>query len=139
MMVLIGISSSPLHKAAFTGREMAMRYLIKKGAKADAKDNEGATPLHKAAFSGEVKAVTLVRQIYSPDLSFFANLVLQLISKGANVNEKDEQGSTPLHNAAFRGNVDCVTALVERSAVVDTNDINGLRYVRDTSIVVVGI
>jgi ankyrin repeat protein len=116
-----------------------MRYLIKKGAKADAKDNEGATPLHKAAFSGEVKAVTLVRQIYSPDLSFFANLVLQLISKGANVNEKDEQGSTPLHNAAFRGNVDCVTALVERSAVVDTNDINGLRYVRDTSIVVVGI
>jgi ankyrin repeat protein len=70
-MVLIGVSSSPLHKAAFTGREMAMRYLIKKGAKADAKDNEGATPLHKAAFSGEVKAVTLVRQIYSPDSSFF--------------------------------------------------------------------
>ena len=42
---------------------MAMRYLIKKGAKVDAKDNEGATPLHKAAFSGEVKAVTLVRRI----------------------------------------------------------------------------
>ncbi len=58
--MLTGFSSTPLHKAAFTGREMAMRYLIKKGAKVDAKDNEGATPLHKAAFSGEVKAVTLV-------------------------------------------------------------------------------
>ena len=50
-------------------------------------------------------------------------LVKQLVSKGANINAKDELlGITPLHLAAEKGNLDIVKYLVTKGANVNTKD-----------------
>ena len=43
-----------------------------------------------------------------------------MLKKGANVNEKNNQGETPLHEAAFRGNKNTVLFFVKYS----TADVN---------------
>src|SRR4051812_35336483 len=56
------------------------------------------------------------------------NLVEKLraeIKKGADVNQKDDFGTTPLHNAISEKNVDIVTVLLENGADVTPQDADG--------------
>src|SRR4051812_8553959 len=46
-------NSTPLHWAAFAGAELALSFLLAKGAEVNAKDSKGLTPLHLAVKSSE--------------------------------------------------------------------------------------
>ena len=58
--------------------------------------------LHKAAADGDIEQVKL------------------FISKGANVNERDSWGKTPLHYACEKGYTEVVELLISRGAAVNT-------------------
>ena len=78
-----------------------MRALLAKGAKVNAKDNDGRTPLHRAAYNDHKDVAAL------------------LIANGAQVNAKGEYGCTPLHCAAYYGHEAIVTLLIANGAQVN--------------------
>jgi serine/threonine-protein phosphatase 6 regulatory ankyrin repeat subunit B len=104
----------PLHHAAHNGHYEAVKLL------ANANPNDinhptfygGHTPLHEAAYGegiedGDRKS----KEDYIKIVNF-------LIEKGAKVNAKDKDGSTPLYSAARQGHLDIVKILVENKAEV---------------------
>ena len=58
-------------------------------------------PLHKAAYKGDT------------------DKIIELISAGSNVNERNAEGATPLHWAAFKGHLDAATVLLKSGADVN--------------------
>jgi len=97
-----------LHEAIGEGYVDEVTYAIADGADVNAKDDlEGLTPLHRAIWYGHKKIVKL------------------LIDAGANVNLKADDGSTPLHHAAYRviENMKLIHEIVEKliSADADVN------------------
>jgi hypothetical protein len=50
-----------------------------------------------------------------------------LIENGANLNEKDSYGDTPLHCATCKGQIDIVRLLIERGACVNAKNLHGIR------------
>jgi len=84
------MSYADIFYAAQSGTVEDVKYFIeKKGVNVNTKRSDttslflGETPLHTAAYYGNVEVVKY------------------LISKGANINEKNNVGFTPLHNAAM--------------------------------------
>jgi ankyrin repeat protein len=47
------------------------------------------------------------------------DIILFLISKGANVNEKDRKGETALHGLALNGKIDLIRILLDNGAQVN--------------------
>jgi len=54
-----------------------------------------------------------------------AETVKLWLEKGADINAKDSEGWTPLHNAARSGNVEIIKALLDRGAAVNAKNTNG--------------
>ena len=48
-----------------------------------------------------------------------------LISRGAELSVRDENGWTPLHGAAYRGHHEIVAALIAKKAEVNAKDVDG--------------
>ena len=92
---------TPLHLAAFFGRDEAVSLLIDHGAPLDAHSTNATrnTPLH-AALAGATKA----------------SVVRRLILAGADVEARGAQNITPLHLAASRGDIALCDLLVARGA-----------------------
>ena len=92
--------------------------LISKGAKVNAKANDGKTPLHLVSSSHD---------------QYLAKEVKLLLSKGADVNSKDNKGWTPLHyavvNSSDFGDNDSyfqiINALISKGANVNARDNKG--------------
>ena len=61
------------------------------------------------------------------DAALFGNIeaIKQHIAAGADVNEKDEKGATPLHGAAFTGRMEVVELLIANGANVNAKDKDG--------------
>jgi uncharacterized protein len=100
-----GLSSdgwTPLHLAAFFGKEDAARALLNKGAAVDARSTNAMqnTPLHAAAAGKHAVVVKL------------------LIDNGANVNARQHGGWTAMHAAAQTGDIEMAQALVAAGADV---------------------
>lgn len=94
---------TPLHLAAFFGRDDAVALLIDLGAPLDANSTNATrnTPLH-AALAGATNA-TIVRR---------------LIFAGADINARGGHNITPLHLAASRGDAALCDLLIHRGAEI---------------------
>ena len=87
-VVVVGCGESPkdIWEAAEKGNTKAVKQHLAAGTDVDAKDKYGRTPLHMTPINGHKEIVEL------------------LISKGADVNVRDDLGGrTPLHQAASSG------------------------------------
>lgn len=81
-----------------------MNFILGKGGRVDAEDNQGITPLLIA---------TQLR---------YADGINLLLDKGANVNKGDGQGVTPLIRAVLNRDLPTVRLLVARGANADQSD-----------------
>ena len=123
-----------LHCAAGEGQIKVVELLIKRGCRIDPVDRNGCTPLDYATACSHLQTVPLLKQqlnepweeqyvVDSVDsqgrsaLHFAAafgdiNLIEMLVKQGLDVNIGDDEGWTPLHNAANRGQLESVRTLL---------------------------
>ncbi len=94
---------TPLGLACYFGHYDVARYLVLKGADVNLPSKNGFNvyPIHSAAAGN------------------YTDIVKLLIEAGAEVNVKQQAGSTPLHAAAQYGNLDMLIVLLERGAEVN--------------------
>ncbi len=128
---------TPLMTAALEGDTDMARTLIQAGANVDARDGWGHSALMLALEEGHTDIAQLLIQAGASH--FFmglgdktalhwaafgsAEVVLDLIQAGADVNVYDSEGETPLMYAAQVGNTDVVRLLIQAGANVnDEND-----------------
>jgi ankyrin repeat protein len=102
---------TPLHLAAFFGKEDAARLLLNKGAQTGARSTNAMqnTPLHAAAAGKHVALVKL------------------LLERGAKADAKQHGGWAPIHAAAQSGDVEMARALVDSGADVSVRADNQQR------------
>ncbi|XP_028729294.1 ankyrin repeat domain-containing protein 42 isoform X3 [Peromyscus leucopus] len=100
----------PVHYAAFHGRLGCLQLLVKWGCGIEDVDYNGNLP--DLAFPGHVAA-------FKGDLEMLKNLIGDGI---INLNERDDNGSTPMHKAAGQGHIECLQWLIEMGA--NSNIIN---------------
>jgi ankyrin repeat protein len=107
--LLVWGGGSPFHKAALKGDlEVVSKWLMKKPALLDARNEQGRTALHLAAMKNHKELVAL------------------LVKKGADVNLKSEKNKrTALHYAVIGGDPDIVHMLLAGGARVDGREIDG--------------
>ena len=133
--------ATPLHAAAWHGREAVTKQLLAARCSVDLQDVEGATPLHNAALNGH-EAVTkqLIAARCSVDLQTengsnalhvaahlgHAAVTKQLLAARCNVDFRANNGFTPLHAAAFQGHVDVTKQLLSARCNVHLQANSGL-------------
>jgi ankyrin repeat protein len=102
---------TPLHLAAFFGKQDAARMLLNKGAAVNARSTNAMQnmPLHAAAAGKHAEIARL------------------LIDHGANVDARQHGGWTPMHAAAQNGDVPLATILVDAGADVSARAENNQR------------
>lgn len=72
------------------------------------------------------RQVSLNNELQSTSIKGSASQILQLVESGANVNDVDSQGGTPLMHAANSGNEEAIKALVEHGADVQKKGVGGV-------------
>jgi len=102
---------TPLHLAAQKGSLVICKTLLRHGADLEARDPQGHTPLVKALIA---RNTLLANYLAKQGAKLDANAILHetarlgaadrdvidfLIKQGASVDQQDEEGDTPLHNA----------------------------------------
>ena len=138
---------SPLHLASLNRHFESVRELLDHGANVNAKDSQGQTPLHQALSTGsfiedagfEVVQLLLERgadantreghefPLHLASYNQHLGSVRVLLDHGANVNAKDSQGQTPLHQALTGSFIEdasfgVVQLLLERGADANTRE-----------------
>lgn len=108
---------TPLHHAVEGGCEKIVRILLKYGAKIDALNYWCTTPLSSAADLGKNYLKDVSRTTHSTEE--YAKIVELLIEKGADVNNIEKYGDTPLHHAVESGCEKIVRILLKHGAKID--------------------
>ena len=123
---MLTTGSTPLLRAAKALDAPSVKMLIDKGADLTLTNSRGVTPTMAAAGLGSVDADT--RGFYtSEDVQQRSIETLKLlIAAGGDINQKDNRGLTPLHEAARWGWNDVVTFLVSQGANLDAKDNRGM-------------
>jgi len=116
------------------GDDTAARDFLKKGADANARDDNGCTTIARAASGGYLSTVRLLLESgadvntpcnHGPNALSLASgrgqeaVVLLLIEKGADVNRRGQQGWYPISNAIEAGHAGIVRALIDHGAEVN--------------------
>ncbi|GFV09793.1 hypothetical protein TNCV_2598481 [Trichonephila clavipes] len=131
-----------IHTAAAHGFVEVIRNLLDRGENVDATTPENSTALHLAVQANQPEVVEIL-------LGHGANVQMKagkngetalhmaagvidghkcaelIIKSGADVNARNEDGETPLHNAARHGQLKTVTQLLEDGAGLDSLSKNG--------------
>ncbi|EGY21248.1 uncharacterized protein VDAG_02772 [Verticillium dahliae VdLs.17] len=110
---------TPLHTAAASmgiDSTTVVRFSVDRGLEVEDADEGGMTPLHHVLYSYDV----LHKDAFDPEVSL-AN-ARYLLQRGANVNAKDLEGTTPLHLATWRGNSAVVKLLLKSGADVEARN-----------------
>lgn len=132
---------TPLHWAALHGNIQASEYLIDNGAMIDEYDNFGNTCLHYACRSGNLKLVEMllkkgaglyptgfkdITPLHIAAEHGFHKIVRLLLNHGLNPNAKDSDcGRTPMHYAAYKGNIKSIAELIQFGGIVEIKDDEG--------------
>ena len=98
LLIAAGGERPSLTDAAKRGDKVALRALVKQGAKADAVEGDGTTALHWASYHDDVESVDL------------------LVSAGAKVDAANDLGATPLWVASQNGSEAMVRRLLRAGA-----------------------
>jgi len=98
----------PLHKAASSGRAVAVQRLLRARAVVHTWDVSGCTPVHLAAENGHLEVLHL------------------LLSSNGHVDIRDVGGRRPLHKAAEAGVTEAIRLLLLGRADVEARDIDGM-------------
>uniref|UniRef100_A0A8C5C669 Ankyrin repeat domain 52a n=1 Tax=Gadus morhua TaxID=8049 RepID=A0A8C5C669_GADMO len=128
----------PIHCAAYLGHVEIVKLLVSRSADKSCKDKQGYTPLHAAAASGHLEIVKYLLRLGTEPNSF-GNTALhvacymgqeavatELVNHGANVNQPNRSGFTPLHLAAVSTNgALCLELLVNNGADVNQQSKEG--------------
>jgi ankyrin repeat protein len=134
---------TPLHWAAYNGHVEIVKILLERGADPNAKNNKGRTPLHIAAQEGHVEIVKLLLKRgadpwiadnvglipldYAKDSAIRSLLESALRNSYSEVPREPDYAKdtviwTPLHEAAYFGDVEDVKLLLERGADPNAKD-----------------
>jgi len=108
-----------LVKYAMFARIEPMAFLLKNGADVNAKDKaDERTALHWVTLLNEMDAEP-------ENIEQFVQAVELLLDNKAEINAADVRGTTPLHNAAFLGNLKMTELLVAKGADMSLKDHDG--------------
>jgi ankyrin repeat protein len=102
---------SALHEAVYHGDERLVELLLERHANVNAESLTGTTPLHE------------ITKIYPPSQA--APIARLLKRFGADVSLKDEDGFTPLFQAAESGRADLIPVFAELQADLNAKDAQG--------------
>jgi uncharacterized protein len=111
-----GEKETPLMKAAYSGKFVMVNFLLLNGANIEAVDFNGNTVL--GLMCGNTYLLDSVAMV---DLQ----MIRLLVSKGAKLESRDDQGTTPLMSASWAGNDDIVKFLLSKGANVAAKDNEG--------------
>jgi len=114
--IYVYIGSTPLHLAASEGHADACQILLSHGARINNLNQDGNTLLHLTAYTRHLNVAhsPLVHRV--TDRSDDANALCRA---------RDENGRTPLHYAAEKGNTKIAHLLLEHGALLDDPDQHG--------------
>ncbi len=108
LLAVLFVLASDIHQAAKGGDLAKVKALLEKNqGLAEAKNEKGETPLHSAASAGQLEVMKF------------------LVSKGVDVNLKENNGATALHLACYYGHRDTVEWLIDHGADKDARDGDG--------------
>lgn len=125
----------PIHYAAASGNVELIKFLLDSGVSVDARSDYGRQPLHLAAAWGRLDAARFLLErgarvnaradaIYGTPLheaAGHAQMVSFLLACGADVNAKEEDGTTPLHSTAEFGHIDSAKILLDHGARIEAS------------------
>ena len=115
---------TPLHAAVLAGQASAVILLLNKGADIEGRDIHGRTPLSFAAGMGSVANLPRARPSSSgsptgdggENVPTHITILLHLLRHGASPVSREDDGCTPLHVAAFEGDLAAIRLLLQYGA-----------------------
>ncbi|XP_049796518.1 uncharacterized protein LOC126213007 [Schistocerca nitens] len=107
-----------LREEAKCGRVDELQNLLAEGAPVDARDTSGFTALHLAVMNAGTTMFSSSNKASDVGLC----TVKCLLNAGANVNAEDSNKQTPLHMAAYRGDLKILWVLLTSPVQLDARD-----------------
>ncbi|GIY29024.1 uncharacterized protein CDAR_557801 [Caerostris darwini] len=129
---------TPLHLAAGRGHTGVTEALLSHAANAAEKDRDGHSPVRHAVLNGRETCARILLEkgenVTSSDLDLLLvsirtcslEFINYLLDGGANVNGVSDRGSSPMHEAARRGDVEIVESLITKGAKINVERFDGI-------------